>query len=100
MEQQKKIDFRFFMTTFSLQAAIALGEIENPVSRKKEEDLNQAMFIIEVLGILKEKTTGNLTFEEKEFLDRVYIELKAAYDAKISRSAVNGVKPESKTENI
>lgn len=100
MEQQKKIDFRFFVTTFSLQAAIALGEVENPVTRKKETDLNQAMFIIEVLGILKEKTTGNLTPEEKKFLDTVYIELKAAYDAKVTRSAVSGVTPQSKTENI
>lgn len=51
-------DFNFFITTLSLQASIDLGQIPNPVTNKKEENLTQAKFIIDTLGMLKEKTRG------------------------------------------
>jgi hypothetical protein len=48
--------FSFFITTLALQAAIALGQLENPVTDKKEENLPQAKFIIDTLDMLKQKT--------------------------------------------
>lgn len=78
-------DFNFFITTFSLQAAIALGEVANPVTNKKEENLQQAKFIIDTLAVLKDKTKGNLTDEESGLLENVLYELRMVYIAKIEK---------------
>lgn len=78
-------DFNFFITTLSLQAAIALGEVENPVTKKKEEDFTQAKFLIDTLGMLKDKTKGNLTAEEGNLLENVLYELRMQYIAKTKK---------------
>lgn len=78
-------DFKFFITTFSIQAAIFLGAIENPVTKKKKENLPQAKFIIDTLGMLKEKTRGNLIKEETETLENLLYELRAQYIAKTTK---------------
>ena len=75
-------DFNFFITTLSVQASIALGRIPNPVTNQKEEDLAQAKFLIDTLGMLKEKTKGNLTKEEGEFLENLLYDLRTEYIAK------------------
>jgi hypothetical protein len=75
-------DFNFFITTLSLQATIALGFIENPVTNKKEENLIQAKFLIDTLAMLKEKTKGNLTNEENNLLENVLYELRMQYVTK------------------
>jgi len=75
-------DFKFFVTTLSLQASISLGVIANPVSNKQEEDLTQAKFLIDTLDMLKEKTKGNLNEDEAGFLENVLYELKMAYVSK------------------
>ena len=75
-------DFSFFVTTLSLQASIALGQMPNPATNKIEADLAQAKFLIDTLGMLKEKTKGNLTFEEDELLENLLYELRMQYVAK------------------
>ena len=78
-------DFNFFITTLGLQAGIFLGEIPNPATNKKEENLNQAKFIIDTMGMLKEKTKGNLTAEEEKMLENVLYELRVKYVAKTGK---------------
>lgn len=80
-------DFNFFITTLSLQASIDLGQVPNPVTNKKEENLPQAKFLIDTLGMLKEKTTGNLNPEEVGFLENVLYELRMQYISKIKGGA-------------
>lgn len=75
-------DFSFFITTLALQASIFLGQVANPATNKKEEDLPQAKFIIDTLGMLKEKTKGNLTQEESNLLENVLYELRMQYISK------------------
>jgi len=75
-------DFSFFVTTLSLQASIDLGGVLNPATNKKEENLTQAKFLIDTLAMLKEKTKGNLTPEETNFLENVLYELRMQYIAK------------------
>ncbi len=79
-------DFSFFITTLSLQASIFLGQIPNPATNKKELNLTQAKFIIDTLGLLKDKTAGNLTAEEDNLLENLLYELRMQY------VAVNGKK--------
>jgi len=75
-------DFNFFITTLSLQASIALGQVPNPVTNKTESEPSQAKFLIDTLGMLKEKTKGNLTAEETNLLENVLYELRMAYLSK------------------
>ena len=75
-------DFKFFITTLTLQASIALGHMANPSTGKTEEDPVQAKFLIDTLGMLQEKTKGNLTQEEKDLLENLLYELRLAYLSK------------------
>ena len=75
-------EFNFFITTLALQASIVLGVVEDPVSGQKKEDLAQAKFIIDTLGMLKEKTKGNLKPEESGLLENLLYELRLQYVAK------------------
>ena len=75
-------DFNFFITTLSLQASISLGQVPNPATNKTEEDLVQAKFLIDTLGMLKEKTAGNLTPDETGLLENLLYELRMQYVAK------------------
>jgi len=81
-------DFNFFITTLALQASIFLGQMPNPVTDKKEEDLNQAKFIIDTLAILKEKTKGNLNADETILLENVLYELRMQYISKANKEKI------------
>ncbi len=79
-------DFKFFITTLALQASISLGIMLNPSTNQKQEDLPQAKFIIDTIGVLKDKTKGNLSEEENTLLDNVLYELRTQYIAKTKDS--------------
>ena len=70
------------MTTLAVQASIALGAIADPVNQKVEENLSQAKLIIDTLGIIKDKTRGNLSAEEDSLLDNILYELRMQYLSK------------------
>jgi uncharacterized protein YjaG (DUF416 family) len=76
-------DFSFFITTLSLQTSIALGQIPNPVTNKKEEDLTQAKFLIDTIAMLKEKTKGNLTPDETGLIENLLYELRMQYISQV-----------------
>ena len=88
MEEEKKgfippnPDFNFFVTTLSLQASIALGQIANPATNKTEEDLVQAKFLIDTLGMLQDKTKGNLNDDEFKLLENLLYDLRSIYLSK------------------
>jgi len=72
-------DFNLFLSSLSMQAMVALGEAPHPMSGAPQEDLEQARYIIDVLGILQEKTQGNLTQEESGLLEGLLYELRMKY---------------------
>lgn len=86
-------DFKFFATTLGMQAWIALGIIPNPMTKKAEENFNQAKFIIDTLDMLKEKTKGNLDKEESGLLEDMLYELRLAYVQKTTEKDQKEVKP-------
>jgi hypothetical protein len=64
------------------QVAMALGEVEHPLSGKRETDLRAAHFMIDTIAMLEEKTRGNRTPEEDEYLSGVLGNLRMAYVSK------------------
>lgn len=75
-------DFGLFLSSLSMQAMVALGEMAHPASGAAQEDLEQARYLIDVLGLLQEKTQGNLTAEEASLLEGVLYELRMKYVSK------------------
>ncbi|MFH1339565.1 MAG: DUF1844 domain-containing protein [Candidatus Omnitrophota bacterium] len=72
-------NFSFFVSTLALQASVFLGHIPNPATDKKEKNLPQAKFIIDTLGVIKDKTRNNLTAEEDSLLENMLYELRMHY---------------------
>jgi hypothetical protein len=81
-------DFKFFLTTLGMQAWIALGVLPNPATEKKEENLNQAKYIIDCLEMLEIKTKGNLDKEESELLENLLYELRIGFVSKTKNEGV------------
>ena len=78
-----EMDFSLFISGLGMQALMGLGEITNPLAKKKEVNLDQAKQTIDVLSMLKGKTEGNLTDEESKILDSLLYELRMKYIDKV-----------------
>ena len=71
--------FTILISSLSMQTMISLGKLENPISGAKEQNLEQARFLIDTLGIIQEKTKGNLTSEEILLLEDSLFHLRMNY---------------------
>lgn len=74
-----KPSLELLITNLAVQALIAMGEVANPVTQKQECDLDQAKHAIDLLGVIEEKTKGNLTDEEKRHLEGTLYDLRMRY---------------------
>ena len=74
-----RIDFPSYVLSYYTQGLVLLGEVPNPMTNQKEEDLQGAKHIVDLLGMLTEKTKGNLTKEEGQLLESVLYELRMRY---------------------
>jgi len=71
--------FSIFLSSLSMQALIAMGKVENPMTKKMESNPEQARFLIDTLDIIKEKTKNNLDAEEATLLDDYLFNLRMMY---------------------
>jgi hypothetical protein len=72
-------DFRSFISGMATQVLLSMGEVENPMTREIQKNLPQAKYTIDMMQILKDKTSGNLTEEEQKYLDAVLYDLRMRY---------------------
>jgi hypothetical protein len=70
------IDFATFIISMSHSALIQLGEAANPDTQAIEPNLPLARQTIDLLGLLEEKTKGNLTGDEERLLSGVLYDLR------------------------
>ncbi len=82
-----EMDFSLFISGLGMQALMGLGEITDPLTKKKEVNLDQAKQTIDILSMLKGKTEGNLTDEESKILDNLLYELRMKYIDKVKGEA-------------
>ena len=77
---------RFLDLVHSLQmgAMVGLGMLQGPDGKRPPVDLPAAKDAIDLLGILQEKTKGNLTKEEEEVLREGLYHLRMGYMAMIN----------------
>ncbi len=78
-QYQPEMNFFTYITSLAFQALIFLGEVDNPITNKKEKNIKQAKLLIDTLVIIREKTEGNLTHEEADILNNYLYELQMKY---------------------
>lgn len=74
-----EINFINFIFSLSTSALIQLGEIQDPNISKESKNLPLAKQTIDIIGMLKEKTEGNLTPEEEKLIDHILFDLRMRY---------------------
>ncbi len=74
-----ELDFSALVISLATTAQVSMGNIPNPQTNKPEQNLPAAQQMIDILGVLKEKTKGNLTQEEQALLDNVLFNLRMQY---------------------
>ncbi len=73
------INFVTLVLSLSSNALIQLGEIPDPFTKKTEKNLTAAQQTIDILGLLDEKTKGNLSGEESQALETALYDLRLRY---------------------
>jgi hypothetical protein len=74
-----KIDFATFVLSLSHSALMHLGEAPHPETNAVAMDLALAKQNIDLLGLLEEKTKGNLTGDEERLLAQVLFDLRMRF---------------------
>ena len=78
-ETLPEINFSTFIISLSTQALMHLGEVANPLSGKVEIDIPVAKQMIDILGMLREKTRGNLNSGEDRLMEDILFDLRMKY---------------------
>ena len=74
------ITFAGFILSLATSAAVHFGDIADPnTGEKSSPDLKAASQMIELIGMLQEKTRGNLVEPEARLLDDLLYELRMRY---------------------
>ncbi|MHC1725205.1 MAG: DUF1844 domain-containing protein [Syntrophobacteraceae bacterium] len=87
-EQQRgpfpEVTLATFVFSLSSSALVHLGEIPEPETNRSWMDLPMAKQIIDTLGMLQEKTKGNLDPDEDRLLRSVLYDLRMRFISKSS----------------
>ncbi|WP_300669254.1 DUF1844 domain-containing protein [Desulfoluna sp.] len=73
------INFSTFVFSLNSSALVHLGLITAPGGREKAINLPLAKQTIDILGMLEEKTAGNLTGEETNLMSNMLHDLRLRY---------------------
>jgi hypothetical protein len=77
--QLPEINFSSFILSLSTSALMHLGEVPDPVTEKVDKNLPLAKQSIDMLGMLRDKTRGNLTPDEEKLMDHLLTDLRWRY---------------------
>jgi len=81
-EEAPQARFDLFVSGLAMEALIAMGDMPHPTTRKQATHLPQAKYLIDLLGVLEEKTKGNLSAEEARLLKDALYQLRMRYLSK------------------
>ncbi|HEY6419187.1 MAG TPA: DUF1844 domain-containing protein [Candidatus Binataceae bacterium] len=76
---EAEVNFVTFVVGLSTQALAALGEMPDPATGESLRDLKAAQQLIDIIGILRDKTRGNLEREEESLLEAILFDLRMKY---------------------
>jgi hypothetical protein len=78
-ESLSPMDFSTFVLSLASSAMVNLGVVEGPATAKTEPDLVAARQLIDIIGVLEEKTRGNLSESEEKLLKSLLYDLRVQY---------------------
>jgi len=68
-----------FLSTLATNAAASLGAVPHPATGQRSLDLETGKYWLDVLGMIREKTNGNLHPQEARLLDGLLADLRMQY---------------------
>jgi hypothetical protein len=77
--QAAEMSFGTFLVGLSTQALMLLGDIPDPQSGRPQQDLVGAQQLIDIIGMLQQKTRGNLDKDEAQLIEAILYELRMKY---------------------
>jgi hypothetical protein len=80
------VDFKTFIASLATTVLVNLGHIPEPSTGEPLKNLEVARYHIDIIDMLAEKTRGNLTPEEEEFLKEILRDLKLRYIEEVKSS--------------
>jgi Domain of unknown function (DUF1844) len=80
------LTFASFVVGLSTEALALMGEMPHPATGERINDLPGSQQLIDIIGILQEKTRGNLTSDEDTLLEAILFELRMKYVEKARRA--------------
>ncbi|HEX4461227.1 MAG TPA: DUF1844 domain-containing protein [Polyangia bacterium] len=82
-KEEPELDFGMFVMSLASSVLVHLGELEHPDAGKGQPNLPLAKQTIDILGMLRDKTRGNLSQEEAQLIENLLYDLRMKYvDAK------------------
>jgi hypothetical protein len=73
------VDFSTHVLSLASSALVAMGRMPGPGGEQVAKDLETAKALIDVLGMLEQKTKGNLDESEEKLLQSLLYDLRVAY---------------------
>jgi hypothetical protein len=73
------IDFSTFVLSLAGSAMVHLGRVPDPTGQSGQVNLEMARQSIDLLVLMRDKTTGNLTPDEASMLERVLHDVRMAF---------------------
>jgi hypothetical protein len=68
-----------FLSTLATNAAASLGAVPHPATGQRSVDLDTGKYWLDVLGMLRDKTKGNLHAQESRLLEALLADLRMQY---------------------
>jgi len=68
-----------FLSTLATNAAATLGAVPHPATGKRTVDLDTGKYWLDVLGMIRDKTKGNLHPQESRLLEGLLADLRMQY---------------------
>ena len=74
-----QVDFHTFILSLGSSALLHLGELDYPDGREARPDLRMAKHTIDIIGMLQDKTKGNLNPAEARLIESLLYDLRLRY---------------------
>lgn len=68
--------FMTIVQMYQIEGMVAIGKMLNPGTNTITKNIDHARFVIDLLDILLQKTSGNLDADEKRFLENTLSTLR------------------------
>lgn len=77
--QLPPLEFSHFVLSLATSAQIAMGLVTHPEAKALPRDLVAARQTIDIIAMLQEKTTGNLSADEAKLVEEIVYTLRLQY---------------------